>query len=271
MTDAERLAENARHLFVDGEFTGHSGKPLPFKIECDALTDADLDTLAAIVARQFPRFRSVYGVPHGGLRFAGALRRYATESPLDPALIVDDVLTTGGSMERARAGMGPDVFGIVVFARGPCPDWITPLFDCHRCMSNVGHSSYNFDRRAEALEAEVERLKDESALCLIGGPITGPQPSITTSPADHAERARVGPSDESLDWLRTYVRGYDESIEMEAYALVQAAYDLDILRAAAEHAGAEKMREQALEVLDNEGWLGRARDLIRALPLPGEE
>lgn len=114
-------------LFVDGEFTAHSGDTLPFKIDCDALTDTDLATLAADVSRRFPRFRSVKGVPRGGVRFAGALRRYATGSQLDPALIVDDVLTTGASMEQAREGVGRDVFGIVIFARGPCPDWITPL------------------------------------------------------------------------------------------------------------------------------------------------
>jgi orotate phosphoribosyltransferase len=121
------MGDRQMTLFVDGEFTSHSGQRLPYKIECDALTPADLDTLAADVARRF-RFSSVHGVPRGGIRFAYALRRYATGSSLDPILIVDDVLTTGTSMEAVRQGMGGNVFGVVIFARGPCPDWITPLF-----------------------------------------------------------------------------------------------------------------------------------------------
>lgn len=121
-----------RHLFVDGEFTAHSGGTLPFKVDCDALTDGDLATLAAYVAREFPPFANVCGVPRGGLRFASALRRYETGSGRDPTLIVDDVLTTGTSMEEARSARLPgNVFGVVIFARGPCPDWVTPLFQMH--------------------------------------------------------------------------------------------------------------------------------------------
>jgi len=45
-------------------------------------------------------------------------------------LIVDDVLTTGSSMEEVRKEMGTyyQSEGFVLFARGECPDWITPLF-----------------------------------------------------------------------------------------------------------------------------------------------
>jgi hypothetical protein len=44
-----------------------------------------------------------------------------------------DVLTTGRGMEEARATLGwPNVrypvVGVVVYARGPCPDWVKPLF-----------------------------------------------------------------------------------------------------------------------------------------------
>jgi orotate phosphoribosyltransferase len=125
----ERLEIENRHtLFVDGEFISHSGKRLPFKIECDALTDDDLDTLAAAIARRVVKFGSVYGIPRGGVRIAAALRRYATGHSLDPVLVVDDVLTTGRSMEQAREQLIPNVVGAVLFARGPCPDWIIPLF-----------------------------------------------------------------------------------------------------------------------------------------------
>lgn len=40
---------------------------------------------------------------------------------------MDDVLTTGAmtSMEEARHG---EAIGFVLFARGQCPSWVTPLF-----------------------------------------------------------------------------------------------------------------------------------------------
>lgn len=128
--DAAARANGRASLFVAGEFTAHSGNLLPYKIECDALTDEDLATLAAEVARRL-RFSSVYGVPRGGRRFADALALH--RSPDGPLLIADDVLTTGASMEEVRsqiilAGTAAQPLGIVIFARGPCPDWVTPLF-----------------------------------------------------------------------------------------------------------------------------------------------
>lgn len=116
------------NLFVDGKFTAHSGETLPFKIDCDALTDTDLATLAAEIARRAGRFGDVYGIPRGGWRLAYELRRYRTLSPPDPLLVVDDVLTTGASMIEARTRFGISAIGAVIFARGPCPDWVTPLF-----------------------------------------------------------------------------------------------------------------------------------------------
>ena len=110
-------------LFVQQWFTGNSGLELPWKIECDALTDDDIATLAFMLIEVIPPFGEVEGVPRGGLRIADALQQYVTEGPL---LIVDDVLTTGGSMERQRAGR--DAIGAVLFARGWTMDWVTPLF-----------------------------------------------------------------------------------------------------------------------------------------------
>ena len=133
-------------LFIDGPFTSYSGVRLPFKINCDALTDADLATLAAQVAAKIT-FRRVAGIPRGGLRFADALQPYAQDRfkinmPMtivdDTVLIVDDVLTTGESMILARGhllsaclledGWRPPVLGVVIFARGPCPTWVRPIF-----------------------------------------------------------------------------------------------------------------------------------------------
>ena len=51
-----------------------------------------------------------------------------------PILICDDVLSTGNSMDARRKEVveknekGTTIIGVVVFARGKCPDWITPLF-----------------------------------------------------------------------------------------------------------------------------------------------
>lgn len=114
------------NLFVRQDFTSHSGQPLNWKIECDALTDADIETLAFMLAEKLPAFGKVTGIPRGGLRIAAALEKYATEGA---SLIVDDVLTTGASFTPyAPQHPQQNIIGAVIFARGPCPDWITPLF-----------------------------------------------------------------------------------------------------------------------------------------------
>ena len=92
-----KTADNI-NLFVKQRFTSHSGITLPFKIECDALNDADIDTLAFLIGGRYS-FGSVYGVPTGGERLARALIPYIT---IGPRLVVDDVLTTGNSMEQAK-------------------------------------------------------------------------------------------------------------------------------------------------------------------------
>ena len=117
-------------LFNHGAYTLHSGGPSMFKIDCDALTDADWDALARLVASRI-WFEEVVGIPRGGLRFAASLMRYVR--PLGPLLIVDDVLTTGASMGQKRleiSARDPEmpVLGCVIFARGPVPPWVTALF-----------------------------------------------------------------------------------------------------------------------------------------------
>ena len=115
-------------LFQAGDFVLHSGQRSIWKIECDALTNADWDTLGymALDAIAPKRFGMVESVPRGGNKFAKALGR-AARAGESLTVLVDDVLTTGESMERARAGR-EDVIGVVAFARGPVPDWVTPLF-----------------------------------------------------------------------------------------------------------------------------------------------
>lgn len=114
-------------LFQKIDFTSHAGLALHWKIECDALTIEDWDGLAQMAVEILPPFGEVEGIPTGGIRFADALAPFATEGPL---LIADDVLTTGGSMEQFRAlhSRGAHTcFGVVAFARGACPDWVTPV------------------------------------------------------------------------------------------------------------------------------------------------
>lgn len=118
---------NPYHLFKFGWFSSHAGFQLPWKIDCeDGLADGDWDAIAQLIAWKFA-FRSVYGIPKGGTKLAEALDKYC--EPGYPIIIVDDVLTTGRSFVHARAALGnpEDVFGVVVFARGPVPDWVWPI------------------------------------------------------------------------------------------------------------------------------------------------
>lgn len=118
-----------------GSFSSHSGLSLPFKIDLDCWTDKDWESAAKIIASKF-FFSRVHGVPEGGLKLCKALipfcKRPATaEEPSFPILLVDDVLTTGSSMIEWRKRIAWDsetVLGIVIFSRGPCPNWIWPLF-----------------------------------------------------------------------------------------------------------------------------------------------
>jgi hypothetical protein len=86
-------------LIEYGMFAGHSGLMLPWKVDCDFLADSDMEALAKIISHKF-FFSQVYGIPTGGLRLAAALMPYRKEGY--PPLLVDDVLTTGGSMIGAR-------------------------------------------------------------------------------------------------------------------------------------------------------------------------
>jgi orotate phosphoribosyltransferase len=123
------------NLFIKKDWEMHSGKKSDFKIECDALTDEDIKTIAHLISRKFTFF-CVRGIPTGGMRLAYELEKYiGKRKPLigDKFLIVDDVFTTGASMEKAKEAYskqhGNKIVGVVIFARGKCPDWIYPIFD----------------------------------------------------------------------------------------------------------------------------------------------
>lgn len=118
-------------MLETGDFKLSSGRKSEFKIECDSLTDTDWATAAKIIGEK-TLFGYVYGVPTGGLKFAEHLQKYKKEGH-KRVLIVDDVLTTGGSMNRLRDKLSQhhsfyDFMGVVLFARGDCPDWVTAIF-----------------------------------------------------------------------------------------------------------------------------------------------
>lgn len=122
-------------IFIPGNFKLHSGDESLWKIECDNLTEQDLAVLAEMIDDQLiGSWGEVYGVPQGGLRFAEHLRYYSV--PNRRPLIVDDVLTTGKSMEAMKEKLGvSNVRGLVIFSRGLCPDWVTPIFQLHASFS----------------------------------------------------------------------------------------------------------------------------------------
>jgi len=112
-----------KSLFCFGSIKLSSGMISSFKIECDALTDEDWQCLAYLISQNVSEFGSLEGVYSGGHKLAQYLYQYRSSGPL---LIVDDVLTTGASIEKQRNKR--DAIGAVVFSRGKCPKWITPLF-----------------------------------------------------------------------------------------------------------------------------------------------
>lgn len=118
-------------LFQSGNFTLHSGKQSDYKIDCDALYDADWQTIARMVAKLVRPFKSVEGIPRGGLRLAHYLTPLCLPDAEDH-LVVDDVLTTGTSINKAMTDYllynpGSVVVGAVVFARGPCPPGVVAV------------------------------------------------------------------------------------------------------------------------------------------------
>lgn len=110
-------------VFQLAKITLHSGKTSEFKIECDNLTESDWDTLAYLGSRIIGDFSEVYGVPRGGVPFAKALEKYVSDK--GPRLVVDDVLTTGGSMLEK---LEECCVGLVAFARGYCLLGIKAVF-----------------------------------------------------------------------------------------------------------------------------------------------
>lgn len=147
------------NLFQKVDFKSSAGLDLSWKIECDAISDDEWECIATMIMERANPFRSAIGVPRGGVKLAEILNEYGTGSYLDPVCIVDDVLTTGKSMEECRTktikdeeerisickqfagvtrtkaeqdiitnGSKVDPVGWVVFARNHPAKWISSLF-----------------------------------------------------------------------------------------------------------------------------------------------
>ena len=119
------------NLFNIGNFKLHSGKESNFKINCDALSDEDIESLAKIISKKYSSFWKVYGIPMGGIRLAVALAKYHKPKG-NYVLVVDDVLTTGQSMKKAMSKFNGSTWGVVIFARGKCPEFVEPIFQMWR-------------------------------------------------------------------------------------------------------------------------------------------
>jgi hypothetical protein len=127
-------------VYVPGEFTSHSGRRLPFKIEADHYTEREMDLFGELIVTRLwgkHHIERVIGMPksrpggrdNGGI-LAQYVRRHLTPRAGGWTLIVDDVLTTGNSMEAMRRkaeAAGHFCIGAVIDARGLLPPWIRAI------------------------------------------------------------------------------------------------------------------------------------------------
>ena len=125
--------ERSKELFVSRNFKSHSGLDLTWKIEMDALSDAEWWTIKKMIMEITPPFKEVVGIPRGGVKLASLLDEHTTGEKTDPILIVDDVLTTGASIENFLTSYQRNrkpftAIGWVVFARTQWPSWVNALF-----------------------------------------------------------------------------------------------------------------------------------------------
>ena len=128
----ETTEKHPMELFQKIDFTSHSGLDLKWKIEMDALSHKEWECIAQMIIELSSPFKEAIGIPRGGNILGKLLNKHGTGKREDPTCIVDDVLTTGLSMEefkQKRQWRNPtDYIGWVVFARAKCPDWVTALF-----------------------------------------------------------------------------------------------------------------------------------------------
>lgn len=110
---------------------------MDWKIECDCLTKGDMRTVAELINDSYT-FKCAATPPtdSDNLHYLTELlaNKFATDDGKYDSLLVDDVLTSGGSMNRLyrehRYDLGRNkIKGVVIFSRrATCPRWITPIF-----------------------------------------------------------------------------------------------------------------------------------------------
>ncbi len=66
-------------LFNHGDFLLHSGSRSKYLIDCNSLSDNDIETFAKIISDDV-KFSSVEGIPTGGLRLAKTLEKYISST-----------------------------------------------------------------------------------------------------------------------------------------------------------------------------------------------
>ncbi len=118
-------------LFQDVDIIGHAGGKLTWKIECDALSDAEWQVLANLILHYEKRpFRVAIGIPTGATALGNILNRHATGERRDPVLVVDDVYTTGTSFREFKEKNYADehIIQWVCFARKPTTSDVNALF-----------------------------------------------------------------------------------------------------------------------------------------------
>lgn len=117
-------------LFNKGEVTLHSGSKSNLLIDCNFLSDEDLDALADQVSRRLldgwcDKPPILQAIPRGGDRFCAAFGRlwYGKSHSPHHVLIVDDVITSLASMRKAYESVlqdrpkGVEVRAVAVFDR----------------------------------------------------------------------------------------------------------------------------------------------------------
>lgn len=144
-------------LFCRKDVTLHSGGKSDWIVDCAAgLTQGDYEGLATMamlrLRRLGVRFTHTVGVPRGGVEFAMHMSRHCSPMEMDDyghaqshLLIVDDVFTTGSSMQEMRRiqGAGYDsVHGLVIFCRAALllPEWCTAIWTTE-CPATGGESA----------------------------------------------------------------------------------------------------------------------------------
>ena len=125
-------------MFKWQPFKSHAGKRLSWKIECDDLTQEDIDCLADLICMTHS-YRNVEHPPTKSANLINLVRKLSLHKTPDgnyDYLIIDDVLTTGKSMEDIYIHLvenhGKRIRGIVIFARSDCPHWIEPIFQLNK-------------------------------------------------------------------------------------------------------------------------------------------